>query len=432
MEVAAGRCPQLIIEMPPQHGKSQLVSMYGTAWRLGVDPDCRVILSSYEADYAAYWGRKSRDLLEAFGPEVFGVRISQDSSAANHWEIEGHRGMMNTAGVNGPITGKSADWFIVDDPIKKPDEAKSPLMRQKIWEWFKDVALTRLQPGAAITVIMTRWHKDDLAGRLEQEGGWRVIKLPVVAGENDQLGRQPGEELWPEHFGVGYTIRRREERSPYSYASLYQQDPTEEGGNIVKSDWLKEYLTPPVCDYTIQSWDTAFKNSPKNDLSVCGTFGATCNGYYLLDVWVGQPEFPELYRQAVALAVAKRPAAVLIEDKASGQSLIQMLQANTTLPVLPIEPCGDKPARMNEVTPLLASGRFHVPAPQLIMPDGSVIKIAWLAEYLSEMTSFPNAEHDDRADMTSQALKWFMQRAPIGEAIPPEKASYRPALGRRR
>jgi len=432
MEVAAGRCPQLIIEMPPQHGKSQLVSMYGTAWRLGVDPDCRVILSSYEADYAAYWGRKSRDLLEAFGPEVFGVRISQDSSAANHWEIEGHRGMMNTAGVNGPITGKSADWFIVDDPIKKPDEAKSPLMRQKIWEWFKDVALTRLQPGAAITVIMTRWHKDDLAGRLEQEGGWRVIKLPVVAGENDQLGRQPGEELWPEHFGVGYTIRRREERSPYSYASLYQQDPTEEGGNIVKSDWLKEYLTPPVCDYTIQSWDTAFKNSPKNDLSVCGTFGATINGYYLLDVWAGQPEFPELYRQAVALAVAKRPSAVLIEDKASGQSLIQMLQANTTLPVLPIEPCGDKPARMNEVTPLLASGRFHVPAPRLIMPDGSVTEVPWLADYLLEMTSFPNAEHDDRADMTSQALKWFMSRAPIGEAIPPEQASRRPALGRRR
>lgn len=182
LDIVAGRIKRLMVFLPPRHGKSEFISKYFTAWVLGKFPDTRIILASYEADFAASWGRKARDLLEEHGPSLFGVRVSGKSSAANRWDIEGHEGGMVTAGVNGPITGKGADIAIIDDPVKNDQEAMSETYRTRAWEWYKSTFRTRLQRDGAIILIMTRWHQDDLAGKLlqaQKEGGekWDVVSL---------------------------------------------------------------------------------------------------------------------------------------------------------------------------------------------------------------------------------------------------------------
>lgn len=186
LEAAArGEQEGLVVSMPPQHGKSELCSKFLPAWFLGVYPTRRVILTSYEADFAASWGRKARDLLDQHG-HLFGVRVSKRSSAASRWDIEGQGGGMMTAGVGGPITGKGAHLLIVDDPVKNDEEARSATNRQRQWEWWQSVATTRMRPGGLIVVIQTRWHRDDLTGRIlehaQRKGTkWRQVKFPAIA-----------------------------------------------------------------------------------------------------------------------------------------------------------------------------------------------------------------------------------------------------------
>ncbi|MCC6419952.1 MAG: hypothetical protein IT429_17085 [Gemmataceae bacterium] len=245
LDVAAGRCRRLVISMPPRHGKSELTSRYFPAWFLGSYPDRRVILTSYEANFAAGWGRKARDVLGATG-HLFGVKVSGASSAADRWEIEGREGGMVTAGVGGPITGRGADVLIVDDPVKNAEEARSPTQREKAWDWFKSTAYTRLEPNGSVILIMTRWHRDDLAGRLLSQAAdldgyrWEVISLPALATESDPLGRQPGEALWPQRYPAERLEATRKDIEAFWWAALYQQDPTAEGG----TEWPPEYFRP--------------------------------------------------------------------------------------------------------------------------------------------------------------------------------------------
>ena len=167
---------RLLVAMPPRHGKSELCSRYTPAWYLGRFPDRRVILASYEADYAASWGRKARDLLEEHGRTMFGVGVRQDSHAANRWDLADHAGGMTTAGVGGAITGRGADLLIIDDPVKSVEEAESDTYRARTWDWWRGVALTRLEPGGAVILVMTRWHEDDLAGRILQEDSGQLAR----------------------------------------------------------------------------------------------------------------------------------------------------------------------------------------------------------------------------------------------------------------
>lgn len=184
--VAAGSVKRLLVAMPPRHGKSFLASQYFPAWYLGKFPDRRIILCSYEADFAAGWGRKVRDTLEECGQEVFGVKIRPDSSAANRWDIEGRLGGMITAGVGGPVTGKGADLCLIDDPVKNYEEAASPRYRERAWDWYRSVTYTRLEPDGAVVLIMTRWNEADLAGMIlrEAEGigeHWEVLTMPALS-----------------------------------------------------------------------------------------------------------------------------------------------------------------------------------------------------------------------------------------------------------
>jgi len=155
-----------MVFMPPRHGKSQLVSRFFPAWYIGTHPHNRIILASYEADFAAGWGRKARDLLEEHGPSLFGLKVSPDSSAASRWDLFNFDGGMNTAGVRGPITGKGGSVLIIDDPVKNDQEAMSPTYRESTWDWYRATFSTRVQNDGAIVLVMTRWHEDDLAGRL--------------------------------------------------------------------------------------------------------------------------------------------------------------------------------------------------------------------------------------------------------------------------
>ena len=404
-----------MVMMPPRHGKSQFISQYFPPWYLGLFPDRRVILCSYEADFASSWGRKARDLLEEHGAGLFGVRVRDDSSAADRWEISGHVGGMWTAGVGGPITGKGADVLIIDDPVKNDEEARSAVMREKTWEWYRNVARTRLEPDGAIILIMTRWHKDDLAGRLLEEmrrGGeqWDVLKLPAFALPNDPLGRVEGEPLWPERYDREALLKLR---TSCDFQSLYQQDPVEEGGDIFRREWWRYYPVAPEVSRKVHSWDTSFKKGQGNDYSVCTVWGEGEKGYYLLDVFRSKVEFPELKRIAVSLYERDRPQAVLVEDAASGQSLLQELARDTLLPLVAVKVDSDKRARAYAVTALIESGR-------VLFPESA----PWLYDVIEELSSFPKGPHDDVVDSLTQAIAYLQRTQPSGPGPSEEDAVF--------
>jgi len=245
--IVSGKINRLMITMPPRHGKSLFASCYFPAWYLGKFPDKRVILASYEADFASTWGKKTRDLMENAGQRIFDVKIRSDSKAADHWEIATHGGGMQTCGIGGALTGKGADILIIDDPVKNAEEANSLTMREKTWQWYTSTAYTRLEPGGALILIQTRWHEDDLAGRVlnqSKETGetWDVLNLPAIAEDGDILGRTVGEALWPERFDLEALEIKRRVLGSYQFAALFQQSPSPAEGGLFKRSWFRYWL----------------------------------------------------------------------------------------------------------------------------------------------------------------------------------------------
>lgn len=396
----SGKVKRLLVMMPPRHGKSSLISHYFPAWYLGNCPKRQVLLASYEADFAASWGRKARGVLEEYGSELFGVRLRGDSSAANRWEIDGTGGIMTTAGVGGPITGRGADCLIVDDPIKNVQEANSLTYRNNTWNWYTSVAYPRLEPNGAIILVQTRWHTDDLAGRILKDmetGGehWDVLRFPAIA-EVDEPMRKEGAALWPTRYPLSTLQQIRETIGPYFWAALYQQRPAPLEGGLFKLEWWR-YSEPPEHPHTVQVWDTAFKVSTQNDFSVCATWAKTERGYYLLDLWRGKVQFPELQRMAHVLFEKWHPSRVLVEDAASGQSLIQTLSRDSMhLPILPVRVDTDKVSRASAVSGLVQAGKVFLPE-----------HAPWLYDFLDEHANFPQGQHDDQVDTTSMALAYL-------------------------
>jgi predicted phage terminase large subunit-like protein len=398
--IVDGSLRKLMLFLPPRHGKSQLVTIRFPAWLLERWPHKRVIVGSYNATLAESFSRATRRICSARMP------LSNERTAVSDWETAVGGGL-RAVGVGGGVTGRGADLIIIDDPIKSREEANSQAFRDRVFDWYRDDLFTRQEPGAAIILILTRWHLDDLAGRIlaSPEGSeWTTVTLPALAEANDPLGRAEGQALWPDRYDEAELARIRATLGS-SFEALYQQRPSALEGAIFKREWWRYFREQPKFQRVIQSWDTAFKAGQDNDYSVCLTWGETADGYYLIDRWKRRVEFPALKSTARTLAEQFNPSVVLVEDKASGQSLIQELQRDTKLPILPLGVDGDKITRAHVVTPTIETGRVFLPE-----------TAPWLADYVDAMASFPNAAHDDDVDATTQALSYLARSAYVPPA----------------
>lgn len=413
--VERGDISRLMIFLPPRHGKSLIASSLFPAWYFGRHPERHVIFTTYGQELSDDFGRRVRNfIVDDVHQAVFpNCRLSDDSAAAHRFNTTAG-GAYYAVGRGGPITGRGANLLLIDDPIKDREEANSETTRKLLHDWYAYVAYPRLMPGAAVIIIQTRWHEDDLAGRLLREHTsekWAVLSLPAIA-EHDEGFRQEGDALWPEWFPLEDLNRKRETVGGAAWASLYQQRPAAAEGAIFKREWWRSYSGLPQFSQIVQSWDTAFKKGAETSYSVCTTWGLAENGHFLLSVWRNRVEFPELRRTLIALAEQWKPSAILVEDRASGQSLLQELKSATTLPVLAIRADSDKLSRAQAVTPLVEGGRVFIPE-----------SAPWLRDYMDELAAFPMGNYDDAVDSTTQALNYLRERQVAAPFIFPGSGS---------
>jgi predicted phage terminase large subunit-like protein len=397
--VRRGEISRLLVLTPPRHGKSEIASHYFPGWYLGEHPDRYVISASYGQELASDFGRRVRNLVASpVHRAVFpSCRLAEDSSAAHRFNLSAG-GAYFAVGAGGPVTGRGAHLLLIDDPIKNREEAYSETARRTLRDWFQTVAYTRLMPRSAVVLIQTRWHEDDLAGWLLREHadeGWEIMNLPAIA-ERGEGWRREGEALWPERFPLDRLEQIKAAIGGVAWAALYQQRPAAAEGQIFRREWWRFFREPPQFRFVVQSWDTAFKAGAENDYSVCATLGVADDGYYLVWLWRGRVEFPELKRQVVSLAAQWRPMVVLIEDKASGQCLIQELRRETAIPLHAVKVDSDKVARAQGVTPVIEYGRVHLPE-----------SAPWTADLVEELSAFPVGTYDDQVDALTQGLNYI-------------------------
>jgi predicted phage terminase large subunit-like protein len=407
-----------MIFMPPRAGKSMLVSEFFPAWYLGRNPGHNVIAATYAQELADDFGRKVRNQIadESFQQIFPGCGLAGDSQSAKRFHVTQEPqqdgtpqqpGTYFATGIGGPLTGRGGNLILLDDLTKNREEAESETIRQRNKDWYTSTAYTRLMPGGRIVLVMTRWHQDDVAGWLLHEHShenWTVLNLPAIAESEDAIGRQTGEALWPDAFPLKTLAKIKESIGSRDWSALYQQRPVPAEGGLFKHEWFRRYDAPQErYEQIVQSWDTAFKPAQINDPSACTTWGVRKDGFDLLHVLAARMEYPDLKARAIAHAEDWKSAAVLIEDKASGQSLIQDLRRETRLPVVAIHinpHGGDKTTRASAVSAMVESGKVSLPR-----------QAPWLTDYEIEMTTFPNAVHDDRVDSTTQFLEWMRLRA---------------------
>jgi len=408
MKVSDGEIKRLIVTMPPRHGKSERVSRKFPAWHIGRNPDDEIILASYSIDLSRGFSRIARDTLAAHA-ETFGADVDQNNKSAESWGTEGHRGGLHAAGVGGPITGKGAKIAIIDDPVKNAEEADSETMREKIWEWYTSTLYTRLTPDGRIVVVMTRWHEDDLVGRLLKKESdeikegvhkgerWTVINFPALAEKDDYLQRPEGEPLWPEH---GFDKERMEQIKvdvgSRVFNALYQQRPTAADGNMLKREWWRYYDSPPPFASMLISVDAAFKDEDTSDYVVVQVWGKSQANMYLVDQVRAKMNFPATL-QTIRNVTKKYPEAhwKLVEDKANGSAIIATLHREIG-GIVAINPEGGKVARVNAVSAYIESGNVYLP------------RTSWIQDFVEEAASFPQGKHDDQIDAMSQALHRFI------------------------
>lgn len=376
------------------------------SWFIGRNPSRRVICASYGESLAQRFGKLNRRKIEEFGQSVFGISLSREKSSMTDWDIEGYRGGMISVGIGGSITGQGADLLIIDDPIKNRKEANSETYRNMVWNEWQNTLLTRLHPGGAVIIILTRWHEDDLAGRLlsTEPDKWEVLSLPAEAEEHDILGRKPGDPLWPEHgFDRAWIEDTKKAVGSQVWAALYQQRPAPAEGSILKRNWWQFYRQPPQqFDEVLQSWDCSFKDADTSDYVVGQVWGRVGANKYLLDQVRGKMDLPATM-QAIRTLSAKWPQAraKLIEDKANGPAVIQLLKKE--IPgLIPVNPEGGKIVRASAVSPDIEAGNVYLPEP-MIAP--------WVHDFIEECAAFPNGANDDQVDAMTQALNRFLSAA---------------------
>ena len=393
--------PVLLIEAPPRHGKSELVSKYLPAWYLGVWPERRVMLAAYEATFARSWGRKARQIFVESSCPVFGRELATDNQAADDWSTTAGGGM-TTAGVGGPMTGRGAHLLIIDDPVKNAEEALSQTTRDNHWDWWQSTASTRLEPGGVVIGIMTRWHEDDIFGRLLKGGSQiRRLTLPALAEADDPLGRQPGEALWPERYPVERLHQMKAERSEYWWRAMFQQRP----GKWGESKW-GQYLGDRV---TAARWPEAFEcgvvavdpslgaDDRKGDYSAI-VFIGRASGKLWVDADIKRRSETEIAVDAVEMYARHRANLMVLEGNGFQRVLAESFESaamarRVVMPLQTIVNTGNKVLRVSSLGPLLAADMFR-------FGDSPGCRLL-----LDQLGEFPRGDHDDGPDAMEMGVR---------------------------
>lgn len=416
MEAAErGDIRDLMIFVPPRHGKTEIVSNAFPAWVMGRQPTSKIILASYNADLAVRNSRIARNKLEEPAWPFPEVRIPRDSSAAGRWGTE-DGGEVLAAGVGGGITGFGADYLIIDDPFKGREEADNVREQERVWNWYREDASPRRMPKGRRILVMTRWHKGDLAGRILNEPNamnrWTVLELPAVCDRpGDPLGRKLGDPLDPERFPIEELELFREDAGARGWAALYQQQPTSERGAVFEREWWQTYDLDRLLKRGLRPsgifLDTSFGEAG-SDYSVAAVWGSLDGRYYLMDLWRKRVSYPDLRREMFQL-YTKWKCPIVIEDVGTGRVLLQELRQGSSaqhdlpsIPTIPFKLPGrsgasgrllSKEQRARLVTDLVEGGLVYLPEDARFVED-----------FLIEHTDFPMGRHDDQVDTTTMAL----------------------------
>lgn len=438
MELVTRQCRPRVMtaQLPVRHGKSEYLSKNLPSWFLTRWPNRRVLLASYSDDMARHWGRKSRAVLKEYGA-AYGVVVSDEQSAASEWETN-HGGGMATAGCGGSLTGRGADLLIIDDPLKSPEEAASETVRESRWEWLTSTALTRLEPGGVCIVGAARWHEDDLIGRLLRRAasgeGEPVldVRLPAIAEEHDQLGRVPGEPLWPERFDIDSLIRVRDTTPERFWTALYQQRPTPAGGGFFKRQWFKLIDATDVPrelferGTAVRYWDCAASHG-KGDYTA-GVLIAKHDGRtYVLNVRRGQwsPHERKRHQRNACTEDARRLRSYRTwqeeEPGSAGKDAAALfVREFAEFGAATQRATGSKETRAASWADECEAGNVYV------------VKADWTAAYLDEHCAFPHGANDDQVDASAGGFMKLAKRRTFAVGIgEPEKgpAQYRVEYG---
>ncbi len=457
-KVERGEIDRLMITVPPRHGKSMEASEFFPAWYIGRNPDKYVVISTYSQDLADDFGRKVKAQLEdPQFQEIFpGVTVANDSRSSKRFSVKSEQGEIidggfehkttregafYAVGVGGPLTGRGAHLLIIDDPVKNREEAESEVIRKKTKDWYTSTAYTRLMPGGAIIVIQTRWHEDDLAGWLQEEHkheGWVVIDLPAIAEENDALGRNPGEALWPDQYDIPALERIKRALPPRDWSALYMQRPSPDTGDYFKREWIKAVppeSIPPRDTLSIYGASDYAVTANGGDYTVHVIVGVDNEGrLWLLDMWRGQSS-SDVWVDSFCNLVCKWKPIGWAEETGQIKSGVgpflvkRMMETGSYVAREQFATRGDKAVRAQSIRGRMALSGLYVSR-----------DLPGLTELVSEMMSFPVGVHDDQVDALGLAGQ-LMDRMNTGPAKrEPERqleigAIYAPSLpgvGRRR
>jgi predicted phage terminase large subunit-like protein len=415
-DVGAGRCKRLIVTMPPQNGKSLTASHWFPVWFFNLFPDRRLVFTSYGAEYAESWGRKVRNTIDEHASSL-SVRLASDNGAAGEWSTTMGGGQVSV-GIGGSVTGRRADGLIVDDPFKNAEEANSQNHRDKVWDFFLSCAYTRLTPDGFIVIVLTRWNEDDLVGRIdkmEAEGGekWERLNLPAIAEENDQMGRKPGEALWPARWNLEHLHRIKRMIGTYFWNALYQQRPSPPEGTYFKRHWFEVVEPNRVPRITTQarSWDlaaTAEGENGNNDpdwLSGCN-MGVDAQGvYYIFNV-----KRDRLSPDGVAKTIKQtagidgRGVAIRIEQEGAASGKIVKHHYTHMM-----DGYDCRFVTVPKSSKLTRSGPFNAACER---GDVKLVAGPWIDDFLEELASFPNGKHDDQVDSAVGAYEELVASNP--------------------
>jgi predicted phage terminase large subunit-like protein len=404
MAVERGEIKRLAVFMPPRHGKSNLASEVFPAWYLGRKPNHQVLFTTYGQDLADGFGRKVRNAVgdpkhvRSFPNSI----LSADSASSKRFNTEAG-GVYYAVGAGGAVTGRGADLLLIDDPLKNREEADSRLIRDKLWDWFASTAYTRLMPNGAVVLIQTRWHEDDLAGRLLQgHENWTVINLPAIAEHGDMLNRHIGTALWPEQYGIEALENIRATIGEREFAALYQQRPSPLEGALFRRDWIGRQIVPRSGTRIAMGVDLALSTKQGADYTAIVIIARDEFGkLYVLDAVRERVDFPSALRLIRNMADKWNPRAIAIEQVAYQAVVVQELLRSTTLPIRGVTPDKDKVTRAQPLALRYEQGLVH----HAQLPS-------WFED---ELLAFPQSQHDDAVDALVYAYQAVMKMSTSGD-----------------